>query len=89
MKPSDRVFVAGHRGLVGSALTRRLQRDGYDQLILRRRDELDLLDALAVDRFMQRERPQYVFMAAAKVGGILANDTYAGRLHSRQSAACS
>ena len=75
MKPSDRVFVAGHRGLVGSALTRRLQRDGYDQLILRRRDELDLLDALAVDRFMQRERPQYVFMAAAKVGGILANDT--------------
>ena len=45
MNPGDRVFVAGHRGLVGSALTRRLQRDGYDQLILRRRDELDLLDA--------------------------------------------
>ncbi len=75
MKSGDRVYVAGHRGLVGSALTRRLQRDGYDQLILRERDDLDLLDARAVDRFMSVERPQYIFVAAAKVGGILANDT--------------
>ena len=75
MKPSDRIFVAGHRGLVGAALTRRLQRAGYTRLILRTRDELDLLDAQAVEEFMRAERPQYVFAAAAKVGGILANDT--------------
>lgn len=75
MKPSDRIFVAGHRGLVGAALTRRLQRAGHTRLILRTRDELDLLDAQAVEEFMRAERPQYVFAAAAKVGGILANDT--------------
>lgn len=76
MKRGDRIFVAGHRGLVGSALTRRLEAAGHDRLILRTRDELDLLDARAVERFMRVERPQYVFAAAAKVGGILANDTY-------------
>ena len=75
MNRSDRIFVAGHRGLVGSALTRRLRGDGYDRLILRSREELDLLDPQAVDRFMSVEHPQYVFMAAARVGGILANDT--------------
>jgi len=75
MRPHDPVFVAGHRGLVGSALTRRLERERYDHLILRRREELDLLDAGAVAAFMAAERPQYVFVAAAKVGGILANDT--------------
>lgn len=75
MRKGDRIFVAGHRGLVGSALTRRLQHAGYEGLILRTRDELDLLDARAVERFMRTERPQYVFAAAAKVGGILANDS--------------
>lgn len=70
-----RTFVAGHRGLVGSALVRRLHRDGHD-LVLRTRDELDLRDGRAVDAFFATERPEWVFLAAAKVGGILANDTY-------------
>lgn len=73
MNTCDRIYVAGHRGLVGSALTRRLERDGYNSLILRTRDDLDLLEAHSVERFMREERPQYVFVAAAKVGGILAN----------------
>lgn len=76
MREGARIFVAGHRGLVGSALTRRLEAAGHDHLILRTRGELDLLDAQAVDRFMLDERPQFVFAAAAKVGGILANSTY-------------
>jgi GDP-L-fucose synthase len=75
MRTTDTVFVAGHRGLVGSAVTRRLEQDGYKALIQRTRDELDLLDPQAVKRFMEAERPQYVVVAAAKVGGILANDT--------------
>jgi GDP-L-fucose synthase len=76
MKPSDRVFVAGHRGLVGSALVRRLEAAGFDELLLRTRVELDLGDSAAVDRFFAEHRPHYVFLAAAKVGGIVANDTY-------------
>jgi GDP-L-fucose synthase len=76
VKQGDRVFVAGHRGLVGSALVRRLQADGFDRLILRSRDELDLTDRQAVRAFFEDERPEYVFVAAAKVGGILANDTF-------------
>jgi GDP-L-fucose synthase len=76
MKPTDRVFVAGHRGLVGSALVRRLRREGFTNLILRTRKELDLSDRPAVLRFFERERPSHVFVAAAKVGGILANSTY-------------
>jgi GDP-L-fucose synthase len=76
VNPGDRVFVAGHRGLVGSALVRRLEGKGFDRLLLRTRAELDLTDAGAVDRFFAGERPQYVFLAAAKVGGIVANDTY-------------
>jgi len=71
-----RIFVAGHRGLVGSAITRRLQAEGYSNLLLRPRSELDLTDALAVRGFFDAERPEYVFLAAAKVGGILANDSY-------------
>jgi GDP-L-fucose synthase len=70
-----RIFVAGHRGLVGSALVRRLERDGASRLLLRTRSELDLTDQHAVQRFFADERPDYVFLAAAKVGGILANDT--------------
>lgn len=71
-----RIFVAGHRGLVGSAIVRRLQREGCSNLLLRGRDELDLTDAGAVERFFAVERPEYVFLAAAKVGGIMANDTF-------------
>src|SRR6478672_3220304 len=70
-----RIFVAGHRGMVGSALVRRLREGGYDNLLLRSRAELDLLDQRAVAEFMAEERPDYVFVAAAKVGGIQANDT--------------
>ncbi|MBI1896755.1 MAG: GDP-L-fucose synthase [Acidobacteria bacterium] len=76
MHKSSRVFVAGHRGLVGSAICRRLQQQDYANLIVRTRQELDLTDAAAVERFFTGAKPEYVFMAAAKVGGILANDTY-------------
>lgn len=76
MKPDDKIFVAGHRGLVGSALVRKLQALGYGNLILKTRQELDLLDQAAVADFFTSVRPDYVFLAAAKVGGILANDTY-------------
>jgi GDP-L-fucose synthase len=70
------VYVAGHRGLAGSALMRRLLAKGYHDLILRTRAELELTDAAAVQRFFQAERPEVVFLAAAKVGGIMANNTY-------------
>ncbi|HLK19197.1 MAG TPA: NAD-dependent epimerase/dehydratase family protein, partial [Bryobacteraceae bacterium] len=76
MDKSSRIYVAGHRGLVGSAICRRLNADGYSNLILRTRDELNLFDRAAVDAFFAREKPEYVFLAAAKVGGILANSTY-------------
>jgi GDP-L-fucose synthase len=76
MEKSARIFVAGHRGLVGSALWRKLQQLGFTQLIGRTRAELDLLDAKAVNQFYAQEKPAYVFAAAAKVGGIHANDTY-------------
>jgi GDP-L-fucose synthase len=76
MNAGDRIYVAGHRGLVGSALVRRLEAGGCTNLLLRSRAQLDLTDAAAVDDFFGAERPQYVFLAAAKVGGIVANDTY-------------
>jgi GDP-L-fucose synthase len=76
MNKDARVFVAGHRGLVGSAIVRRLQRDGFTNLLLRTHAELNLLDAAAVDRFFAAERVDFVFLAAAKVGGIRANDAY-------------
>jgi len=76
MHEESRIFVAGHRGLAGSALVRALQRLGYRKLLLRTREELDLMDQRAVLHFFETERPAYVFMAAAKVGGILANSTY-------------
>ena len=70
-----RIFVAGHRGMVGSALVRRLRAGGYERLLLRTRTELDLLEQAAVRDFMANERPDYVFIAAARVGGIQANNT--------------
>jgi GDP-L-fucose synthase len=76
MELDSRIFVGGHRGLVGSAIVRGLRRAGYSNLLLRSRQELDLLDARAVAAFFAETRPEFVFLAAAKVGGILANDTY-------------
>src|SRR5437870_1037212 len=74
MERNARIFVAGHRGLVGSAIWRALETGGFTRLIGRTRAELDLLDQQAVKNFYTLERPEYVFVAAAKVGGILAND---------------
>ena len=76
MTPETRIFVAGHRGLVGSAIVRALAARGIERPILRTRSELDLRDQAAVERFFAEQRPELVFLAAAKVGGILANDTY-------------
>jgi len=71
-----KIFVAGHKGLVGSAIVQQLQARGYDNLLLRNRSELDLRDQAAVTDFFAAEKPDYVFLAAAKVGGIVANNTY-------------
>lgn len=76
MQHDSKIFVAGHRGMVGSAILRRLVCLGYANVVTRTRHDLDLLDQKAVDAFFAKERPEYVFLAAAKVGGILANDTY-------------
>ncbi len=73
MQKKDRIYVAGHTGLVGSAIVRRLKREGFDNLIFRSHLELDLTDQQAVNRFFESERPDFVFMCAAKVGGIQAN----------------
>ncbi|MDR7314339.1 GDP-L-fucose synthase [Brevibacillus nitrificans] len=76
MNLQARIFVAGHRGLVGSAIKRTLEAKGFERIIVRDRNELDLLNQEAVARFFAQEQPEYVFMAAAKVGGILANSQY-------------
>lgn len=76
MEKHSKIFVAGHRGLVGSALVRMLTQMGYSNLITKSRSELNLLDAHAVADFFANEKPEYVFLAAAKVGGIVANNTY-------------
>ena len=71
-----KIYIAGHRGLVGSAIVRRLQQGGYSNLVTRPRQELDLLDQQAVFAFLEQEKPAYIFLAAARVGGIQANNTY-------------
>ncbi|MCZ7559969.1 MAG: GDP-L-fucose synthase [Burkholderiaceae bacterium] len=76
MKAASRIYVAGHRGLVGSAIVRVLRARGFDNLVLRGSDELDLRDSAATEHFMHSERPEYVFLAAARVGGIMANYRY-------------
>ncbi|MBV9764851.1 MAG: GDP-L-fucose synthase, partial [Acidobacteriaceae bacterium] len=76
MNRQSRIYVAGHRGLAGSAIIRELRRKGFDNLLLRTRQELDLTSQLDVSSFFSSEKPEYVFLAAAKVGGILANSTY-------------
>jgi GDP-L-fucose synthase len=76
MHAENRIYIAGHRGLVGSAIERELRRLGYRNIIVRTHKELDLANAAAVEAFFAQERPEFVFLAAAKVGGILANNTY-------------
>ena len=76
MDKSSRIYVAGHRGLVGSAICRKLYAEGYSRIVVRDRSQLDLTDRPAVDSFFAEERPEYIFIAAAKVGGILANSNY-------------
>src|SRR3989339_872301 len=76
MDKNSKIYIAGHTGLVGSALVRRLEKEGFSNLILRSHSELDLGRQAEVETFFERERPEYVFLAAAKVGGIYANSTY-------------
>ncbi|MGO4222708.1 GDP-L-fucose synthase family protein [Lysobacter sp. TAF61] len=75
LRKDSKIFVSGHRGMVGSAIVRRLQVGGYTNVVTRTREQLDLLDQAAVVDFMQAEKPEYIFLAAAKVGGIQANNT--------------
>jgi GDP-L-fucose synthase len=76
LNKTSKIYIAGHRGLAGSAIVRALLTDGYTNLITRTHDELDLIDQRAVEAFYEQEKPEYVVLAAAKVGGILANSTY-------------
>lgn len=76
MKKDSRIYVAGHRGLVGSAIIRQLNKDGYTDIITRTHNELDLINQQAVTGFFEEEKPEYVFLCAAKVGGILSNLKY-------------
>ena len=79
MRSNSKIYIAGHRGLVGSALWKNLQSKGYTNLIGRTVDELNLMDTHAVNQFFEQEQPEYVILAAAKVGGIVANNTYRGQ----------
>src|SRR2546430_17386683 len=74
VEKSDKIFIAGHRGLVGSALVRKLQQEGFANLVTRDRSELDLRNAARVDDFFAREKPAFVVFAAAKVGGVKGNN---------------
>src|SRR5436190_6244191 len=76
MDKKDKIYIAGHRGMVGSAILRRLKKEGFENLVFRTSDQLDLRNQTAVADFFAKEKPNYVFLAAAKVGGILANNTY-------------
>lgn len=76
MDKNAKIYVAGHRGMVGSAIVRNLQAKGYTNIVTRTHQELDLINQAAVDHFFAQEKPEYVFLAAAKVGGIIANNTY-------------
>jgi len=76
MKKSDKIYIAGHRGMVGSSIERRLRKEGYNNILIRSSDELDLRNQQSVNDFFKNEKPEYVILAAAKVGGIHANSTY-------------
>lgn len=78
MNLNDKIYIAGHRGMVGSAILRQLKAEGYTNFILKTSSELDLRNQQAVAEFFEKEKPEYVFLAAAKVGGIIANNTYRG-----------
>ena len=78
MQKTDKIYIAGHRGMVGSAIKRRLEAEGFENFVTRTSSELDLRNQDAVQAFFETEQPDYVFLAAAKVGGILANNTYRG-----------
>ena len=74
MRSDSKIYVAGHRGMVGSAIVRELEKQGYENIVTRTHKELDLCDQSAVEKFFAEEKPEYVFLAAAKVGGIAANN---------------
>ena len=76
MNKNSKIYVAGHKGMVGSAIVRKLQSEGYAHLVLASSSDLDLRNQQAVEKFFASEKPEYVFLAAAKVGGIVANNTY-------------
>lgn len=76
MEKNSKIYIAGHRGMAGSAILRRLRQEGYENLLFRTSQELDLRNQAAVSKFFEQEKPEYVFMAAARVGGIMANNTY-------------
>ncbi len=76
MKKQDKIYIAGHNGMVGSAIVRLLQKEGFSNIIYRRSSELDLIEQSSVREFFKAEKPEFVFLAAARVGGILANKTY-------------
>jgi GDP-L-fucose synthase len=76
MQKNSKIYIAGHNGLVGSAIKRNLEKQGFENLIYKNREELDLTDEKAVQNFFKKEKPEYVFLAAAKVGGIVANRDY-------------
>jgi GDP-L-fucose synthase len=76
MNKNDKIYIAGHRGMVGSAIHRKLQKEGYTNFVTRTSDTLDLRNQQQVADFFAEEKPDYVFLAAAKVGGIIANNTY-------------
>ncbi len=79
MNKNSKIYIAGHKGLVGSALLKSLQQKGYTNFVLRTLEELDLMDQVAVEAFFAAEKPEYIFLAAAKVGGIMANNIYRGQ----------
>ncbi|MEO6301931.1 MAG: NAD-dependent epimerase/dehydratase family protein, partial [Bacteroidia bacterium] len=76
MNPASKIYIAGHRGMVGSAILRNLQKKGFSNFVLKTSAELDLRDQAKVAAFFEKEKPEYVFLAAAKVGGIQANNIY-------------
>lgn len=76
MNTNDKIYIAGHRGMVGSAIVRKLEKEGYVNLLTKTSAEMDLRDQQAVNKFFEKEKPYYVFLAAARVGGIMANNTY-------------
>src|SRR5687768_14397103 len=73
MEKSSKIYIAGHRGMVGSALERKLRKEGYENIVTRSSADLDLRDTKAVETFLAEEKPEYIYLAAAKVGGIQAN----------------